>query len=128
MDSARAIRDVVFCGEQGVPPELEWDGEDKHCEHFLAEADGKATATARVRPYGPSIYKIERVAVLKDHRGTGAGKAIMKVILSRLRGKGTVVLNAQAQVEKFYLDMKFVTEGEPFEEAGISHVHMVWRP
>jgi predicted GNAT family N-acyltransferase len=39
-----------------------------------------------------------------------------------------VVLNAQAQVEEFYLKLGFVSEGEHFMEAGISHVHMSWQP
>ena len=31
-----AIRLQVFVEEQGVPLELEWDGEDERCEHALA--------------------------------------------------------------------------------------------
>ena len=128
MEAARRIRAAVFCDEQGVPADLEWDGKDHLCEHFLLELDGAAIGTARVRPYGPSIFKVERVAVLKGLRGQHAGKAIMDYILERLRESGTVVLNAQSQVEDFYQRLGFVREGEVFEEAGIDHVHMVWRP
>ena len=35
MDAARRIRQTVFCDEQGVPAEEEWDGKDSICEHFL---------------------------------------------------------------------------------------------
>ena len=128
MDAARIIRDAVFCEEQGVPANLEWDGKDRLCEHFLLDADGVAIATARVRPYGPSIFKVERVAVLREKRSLGAGQAIMKYILNRLRNSGTIVLNAQARVEDFYERLGFVREDDTFEEAGIPHVHMVWRP
>ena len=96
MEAARRIRTEVFCGEQGVPADLEWDGKDHLCEHFLLELDGAAIGTARVRPYGPSIFKVERVAVLTRMRGQRAGKAIMDYILERMRGSGAVVLNAQA--------------------------------
>ena len=127
MDIARHIRKAVFCEEQGVSAEDEWDGKDHICEHFLIESGNTAVGTARVRPYGPSIYKVERVAVLKHLRSQGAGKAIMDYILNHLSNSGTIVLNAQTQVEEFYLRLGFAREGSVFEEAGITHVHMIWR-
>ncbi|MSO73046.1 MAG: GNAT family N-acetyltransferase [Rhodospirillaceae bacterium] len=127
MAQARHIRQVVFCDEQGVAAHEEWDGKDDHCEHFLVTEAGVAIGTARVRPYGPGIFKVERVAVLKDKRGTGAGRLIMREIMARLR-EHTVVLNAQTAVEAFYNRLGFVSEGEVFVEAGIPHIHMIWRP
>ena len=130
MAEARRIRDVVFCQEQSVSPEEEWDGKDHLCEHYLL-SDGEAViGTARVRPYGPGIFKVERVAVLKENRTRGAGKAIMQAILDRLstRKPNAVVLNAQCAVEEFYARLGFVSEGDVFEEANIAHIHMVWRP
>ena len=35
MAAARAIREVVFCREQGVSAEEEWDGKDAESDHFL---------------------------------------------------------------------------------------------
>ncbi len=125
--AARHIREVVFCHEQGVSAADEWDGKDGLCEHFLLTADDHPIGCARVRPYGPGIFKIERVAVLKAHRGHGAGKFIMRALLLRLGG-GTVILNAQLAVEGFYTRLGFSVEGEVFEEAGIAHVHMALRP
>ena len=127
MTAARHIRQTVFCDEQGVPPDLEWDGKDTVCEHFLLLADDAPIACARLRPYGPGIFKVERVAVLKEFRGKGAGVAIMRHLLDRLADT-SVVLNAQLAVEAFYQKLDFVSEGPVFEEAGIPHVHMVWRP
>ncbi len=130
MDAARHIRQVVFCDEQGVSAEDEWDGKDHVCEHFLLTDGHEPVGTARVRPYGPGIFKVERVAVLKGRRGKGAGKAIMDFIMARFKSArpGAVVLNAQVAVEEFYRRLGFVSEGERFEEAGITHIHMVWRP
>ncbi len=127
MDTARRIRQVVFCDEQGVSAAEEWDGKDAACEHFLLLDERAPIGCARLRPLGPGIFKIERVAVLKERRGSGAGKAIMQEIMGRL-GKATVVLNAQLAVEAFYGRLGFVSEGEIFEEAGIPHIHMIWRP
>ena len=130
MAAARDIRYAVFCEEQQVPLDLEWDEHEGICEHALAEVDGMPLGAARVRPYKPGIFKVERVAVLKDARGQGIGLFIMAEIMRRLtdRKAAAVVLNAQAQVEAFYHRLGFVSEGEHFMEAGIPHVHMRWVP
>jgi predicted GNAT family N-acyltransferase len=129
MDACRAIRRDVFCIEQKVPETLEWDGLDATCRHFLLRVDGVAAATARSRPYGQNAYKIERVAVLKVHRGSGLGRALMEQVLAHARGTGaaTAVLNAQTTVRDFYAGLGFVAEGPKFMEADIPHVHMTLR-
>ena len=126
MNAARQIRQAVFCDEQGISAAEEWDGKDLICEHFLVLDDGLPVGCARLRPYGPGIYKIERVAVLKERRGTGAGKAVMEEIVRRL-DKATVVLNAQLSAEGFYGRLGFAREGGVFAEADIPHIHMVRR-
>ena len=127
MAAARGIRQIVFCDEQGVSAADEWDGKDAACEHFLLMRDGAAIGCARLRPYTGGAVKVERVAVLKEHRGHGAGAAIMAALLARVVGQ-TVVLNAQLAVEGFYRKLGFVSEGAIFDEAGIDHIHMVKTP
>ena len=130
MADARRIRQIVFCDEQGVDAHEEWDDKDHFCEHFVLREDGVAIATTRVRPYGPNIFKIERMAVMKHRRGTGAGKALMQTVMERLVDAevATIVLNAQTAVEGFYRSLGFVSEGPVFVEANIPHLHMIWRP
>lgn len=128
MNAARQIREAVFCIEQGISAEDEWDGEDPACEHFLVMKGDAPIATGRVRPYGEGVFKIERIAVLKPHRGSGAGAFVMQAILMHMEKQAqTLVLNAQAGVENFYLKLGFVPEGAPFDEAGIRHMRMVKR-
>lgn len=130
MAAARRIRHIVFVEEQQVPPDLEWDEHDRTCEHVLAEVDGIPLGAARIRRYKPGVFKVERVAVLKEARGRGLGLFIMAEIMRRLADQNVakVVLNAQSHVEAFYLKLGFVSEGEHFMEAGIPHVHMSWQP
>ena len=130
MAEARRIRQIVFCDEQGVDAHEEWDDKDHFCEHFVLRENDVAIATARVRPYGPSIFKIERMAVMKHRRGTGVGKTLMETLMERLveAEVSTIVLNAQTAVEGFYRRLGFVGEGSVFVEANIPHVHMIWRP
>lgn len=130
MAAARRIRDIVFCDEQQVPASLEWDEYDQTCEHVLAEVEGIPVGAARIRRYKPGIFKVERVAVLKEVRGKGIGLFLMAEIMRKLADQNVsaVVLNAQTQVEAFYQRLGFVSEGEQFMEAGIPHVHMRWEP
>lgn len=125
MTDARKIRDVVFCQEQHVAAEEEWDGLDPACEHFLILDGDEALGTARLRDYH-GVAKIERVAVLAEHRGRKAGWALMEAVVGRARGRGfpAALLNAQVAVEEFYAAMGFVAEGDHFVEAGIEHVRM----
>lgn len=130
MAAARRIREIVFCDEQQVPANLEWDAHDATCEHVLAEVEGIPAGAARIRRYKPGVFKVERVAVLKEARGKGIGLYLMAEIMRRLADQNVsaVVLNAQTQVEGFYHRLGFVSEGDAFVEAGIPHVHMRWEP
>ncbi len=130
IEAARRIRYAVFCEEQKVPLDLEWDEYEEVCEHVLAADEGVALGAARIRPYQPGVFKVERVAVLQNARGLGLGALLMAEIMRRLadRRASAVILNAQTQVEDFYRKLGFVSEGEHFMEAGIPHVHMRWLP
>ena len=75
------IRDLVFCEEQKVSKEIEFDGLDQFCNHYLAKINELPIGTARVRELKKGTFKIERMAVLKRHRKKGVGKAIIKKIL-----------------------------------------------
>src|ERR1700704_6210543 len=92
-DEAQRIRFTVFVEEQRVPPELEMDEHDAQCIHALAFAEGQAIGTGRLLPDG----HIGRMAVLKDWRGRGAGKALLRALVgaARRRGDRDVVLNSQ---------------------------------
>lgn len=127
MDAAFAIRNEVFCIEQKVDRDEEFDGRDDQCRHYLARLDGRPVGAARIRVIDDAETKIERVAVLADLRGQGIGRVLMERTIADVAGSGTrrIVLNAQCHAETFYAALGFVTEGGVFDEAGIPHVRMV---
>ena len=129
MERAFAIRRAVFCDEQGVSREEEFDGRDGGCRHYLASASGETVGAARLRDCGNGEVKIERVAVLDPHRGNGFGTALMRRTIADAAAScaDTIAIHAQCHAETFYKDLGFVTEGGVFEEAGIPHVRMVYR-
>jgi predicted GNAT family N-acyltransferase len=121
-DTLAAIRRAVFVDEQGVPPELEWDGRDADCAHVLALVNRDPVGTGRLMPTG----KIGRLAVLAASRRHGIGSRMLRrlVDLARERGLPEVYLHAQVSALPFYVAHGFVAEGDEFEEAGIAHRRM----
>jgi len=117
-----AIRYEVFVGEQNVPEELEIDGLDDEAKHILVFVDGVPTGTGRILRDG----HIGRVAVLKNYRGLGIGKSIMKELIKWAQDKSLekVWLSSQWHAHSFYLDLGFDCVGEIYKEAGIDHIKM----
>lgn len=86
-EHARAIRAVVYMGEQLCPYAEEFDGNDYTATHFVAYVDDEPAATLRVRYFG-SFVKIERLAVLKRFRGKSLADEITTFALEFLARKG----------------------------------------
>lgn len=120
-----AIRREVFILGQDVPEDLEVDGLDPECVHFLATVDGVAVGTARLRRL-PGAAKVERVAVLARCRGMGLGRDLMRALHAEAERQAIPLLklNAQEAVVGFYEDLGYTAVGERFMEAGIPHQAM----
>ncbi|PSF37645.1 GNAT family N-acetyltransferase [Aphanothece hegewaldii CCALA 016] len=128
IEPLQMIRCIVFQDEQGVNPELEFDGLDESAVHLLAYLDGEPVGTARIRKLEPQTAKIERVAVLSSARGFGIGTELVKTaleLISRNKNYLKVVVNAQEYIKKLYEKLGFQSVGEPFDEAGIPHIKMI---
>ena len=121
-EDAQRIRFTVFVDEQRVPPELEMDEHDAVSVHALAFSRGRAVGTGRLLPDG----HIGRMAVLKEWRGKGVGRELLRALMKRARQRGDreVVLNAQVQALGFYAAEGFAPSGPVYEEAGIDHQEM----
>jgi predicted GNAT family N-acyltransferase len=121
-DDICAIRYEVFVDEQNVPEELEIDGFDGEAKHVLTFVDGLPIGTGRILSDG----HIGRVAVLKNYRGLGIGKSIMKELIKCAQDLSLekVWLSSQWHAHSFYLDLGFVCVGEIYKEAGINHIKM----
>ncbi len=124
LEKVFAVRKTVFVDEQNCPPELEWEHEEESV-HFLALLSGEPCGACRWRKTDKG-YKLERFAVLKEHRGKRIGQALVAAALSDLPGDaGYIYLNAQLDAMRMYSRFGFIAEGEQFEEAGIQHLKMV---
>ena len=124
--TCRHLRRVVFIEEQGVPEADEIDDKDDTALHLLATEDGTPVGSARLLLMGDT-GKIGRVCVLKSHRGTGLGAALIRAALTELRTQGmtTAKLGSQTHAIGFYERLGFTPTGPEYLDAGIPHRDMV---
>lgn len=123
--TCRSLRRIVFIEEQGVPEADEVDDKDDTALHLLATDSGTPVGSARLLIAG-DMGKIGRVCVLKSHRGTGLGAALIRAAITELRGLGlsTAKLGAQTHAIGFYERLGFTATGPEYMDAGIPHRDM----
>lgn len=121
-DQIRNIRNDVFCIEQGVPRDLEFDGLDPAAIHSIVFDEDAEIGTGRMFSDG----HIGRVAVKKQYRGKGIGKMIMRILIDEAISLQfrEVWLSSQYHAKGFYENLGFITIGDIYQEAGIDHIKM----
>lgn len=122
------LRTIVFLQEQECPYGEEFNAEENEATYYIAYDGDTPVATARYRNID-GYFKIERVCVAKEYRGTGAGKKIMQFIINDIETKhpkAIFKLCAQDHAIKFYEGLGFTAYGDGFIEANIPH-HMMER-
>jgi predicted GNAT family N-acyltransferase len=127
MEKSYAIRKKVFCEEQKISKEIEFDNLDHLCSHFLIFDDKNVIATARVRQKEENLLKIERVAVLFEFRRLKVGSTLINNIIQyfiNLNDSISFVLHSQVAVAEFYKSINFISYGDKFFEDGIPHIAM----
>ncbi len=123
-EAAYAVRLVVFVYEQQVPLEEEMDHLDPVATHFIVrDPEQGVIATARLVDKGHGLGKVGRVAVLKEHRGRGAGFLVMEGVEAYAVAVGFTELMLEAQVHAipFYERLGYVAEGGVFLDCNIEH-------
>jgi predicted GNAT family N-acyltransferase len=125
VDAALALRERVFCGEQGVTPGADQDGRDAEATHVVAVEDGRVVGTCRLLLRG-NVARLGRLAVEPDLRRSGVARAILRESdrIARSMGARRIDLHAQTYALGLYLADGYVERGEPFVEEGIEHVSM----
>jgi predicted GNAT family N-acyltransferase len=123
------VRKRVFVDEQGIPEDIDIDGQDSSALHMVVQNSDTAVGTARVLFVAPDVAKIERMAVLKAFRRKGIGGNILLFLIKELKNKSVrkVVVHAQSRAASFYESCGFNESGKPFNEVGIPHIKMEYR-
>lgn len=123
---ALSIRYTVFVDEQQVPKALEVDEDEAAAIHFVLYEEDQPLATLRLLPLSPSQVKLQRMAVQQDARQKSLGKQLILFAENYANEQGyqTITLGAQQTAIPFYEKIGYQPQGEPFMDAGISHITM----
>ena len=125
VEQALALREQVFCVEQGVALAADRDGLDDEAIQIVAVESGRVVGTCRVLVDG-GVGRLGRMAVEAASRGRGLGAAILAAAEQSARDAGARLmrLHAQRYIEDLYAAAGYAPYGEPFVEEGIEHVAM----
>jgi ElaA protein len=117
-----ALRVRVFVVEQECAYQ-ELDGLDARAAHvWTCGPSGEMAAYLRVVDEGGGVTRLGRIVTAPEHRGTGAGAALVRAVLAGTAGP--VVIGAQVQAQAFYERLGFAVSGPGYDEDGIPHVPM----
>ena len=125
LSEAFNIRKKVFCEEQGISMEEEFDTLDRESIHVIIYDENNIVATGRLYRKD-DYYKIGRIAVLKEFRGKYYGDFVVRMLIDRAFQEGAtcVHVGAQRKAQAFYETIGFVVDGEEYDEMGILHIPM----
>ena len=125
IDAALALRERVFCGEQGVTLAADQDGLDPDALHIVAFDGERLIGTCRV-VFDGKLARLGRLAVEPDARGRGIGAVVLDEAERRSRTEGAerIRLHAQTRAVSLYERGGFEAVGDEFIEEGIPHVTM----
>lgn len=123
------LRINVFMLEQDcLYPEC--DDKDIYSYHLFGIDENEVIAYARLIP--PSIAytqaSIGRVIVAKNHRGNQLGTQLMQRAIDKLENdypSTDIKISAQAHLQKFYQNLGFKVNSEPYLEDNIPHIEMI---
>jgi predicted GNAT family N-acyltransferase len=123
--AALALREEVFCGEQGVTLDGDRDGRDDEALHLVA-VDGELLGTCRMLIEPGGTAKFGRLCVRASARGRGIAAALLAAAEAEARAAGArrIGMHAQTDALELYRRAGYTAYGERFDEEGIEHLGM----
>ena len=119
------IREEVFVKEQGF--EEEFDSLEESSYHLLISLDNKIIGCSRFYEIEPNIYKIGRIAILKEYRKKNLGTKMLEYAFNYLKSLNchTLIVHSQLQAKEFYSKLGFKEHGDIFYEENHPHIEMI---
>ncbi|EFA82130.1 hypothetical protein PPL_05035 [Heterostelium album PN500] len=122
------LRCKVFVLEQNCPY-LDTDYKDQKALHLHGYVGDELVAYSRIFKGGDYFDQasIGRVIVAEEHRKYGYGHDLISRainVIETVLNEKTIVISAQAYLQKFYEAHSFVTTSETYLEDGIPHISM----
>jgi predicted GNAT family N-acyltransferase len=123
--AALALRERVFCAEQGVSLEGDRDGLDDGALHLIALEDGNIVGTCRLL-FDGDVARFQRLCVAPEARRHGLGAALLAEAerAARAAHVARMDLHAQTAALALYEQAGYTAYGVPFDDEGIEHLAM----
>ena len=119
-ETAATLRAAVFCGELGLPPEVEQDEFDPFSFQLALLSDGVPVAAGRFYLRAVGKAQLSRICVLPEWRRQGIGDGLIRILDFKAAMAG--LRESYAQVPLAYVPLfqriGFVACGEPEQELG----------
>lgn len=124
-DREKYIREEVFIKEQGFINEF--DELDNNSYHLLYKYNNEYVGVCRFYKVEDKIYKLGRVAVLKEFRNQKIGIKMIECVINYIKNLGgnKIVIDSQLQAKYFYSKINFKEEGDIFYDEGCLHIKMI---
>lgn len=124
----RDLRNRILLRPIGIP-DFGWEKNDTRSWHFAAVRENKVigcVVLVRLDENGRKTQLIQ-MAVETEFQGHGIGRELVKELVSFARAQKVeeIQIHARIEVTAFYERLGFKIVGEPFDEAGIQHRHMI---
>jgi len=127
LEQVRAIRAIVFMGEQKCPYSEEFDGNDHCATHVLGFVRDEPAGCARVRYFG-NFAKIERLSVLAQYRTTVLKYRLVEFVENLARRKGFNLLygHPQKRIQRFWARLGYeeTARNAPFQFSDHDYTEM----
>ena len=124
LKEAYDVRTKVFVDEHQVDENDAFDDYDYESHHFIAQnEDGETLGAARWRRT-PAGIKLERFAVMREHRNLGIASELVQAVLDDINTKPEnrskrIYLHAKKDILGLYKKFGFREVGQPFQESGM---------
>lgn len=127
---AAIVRTEVFVNEQKFDADNEFDDIDNIAYHVVVYDDNDMpVATGRLFENEDiqDCYTVGRVAVLKQGRSSGLGRAVMLAIEEKAKSIGakSLYLGAQDHAVGFYEKLGYVVSGDEYMDEHTPHYPMI---
>jgi len=124
----RDLRNRILLRPIGIP-DFGWEHNDKNSWHFVAIEDDEVIGCVVLVRLDEEATKTQliQMAVEREFQGRGIGRMLVEqlIIFASENKVQEIQIHARDDVTAFYEQLGFETVGEPFDEVGIKHQHML---
>lgn len=128
LSSCHKLRKEVFCDEQKIKYETEFDSLDSVSSHLLIIENGVPSATGRITETDEKTVHFGHIATDKNSRKKGFGKILIDEMIKKAKKTGAekITINAQTHAVPFYEKQGFAVNGIEKNNGEFSFVPMVY--